>query len=78
MGLLSPAPKAAQQVKRVITVWRHACDRCGVSHDGSAISTARYKIVTPSGPIYLCRHHYFENCHYVLASGFPVDKMGED
>jgi hypothetical protein len=77
MGLLSPAPKAVQQVKRVI-MRRHTCDRCGFSHDGSAISTARYKIVTKSGHLYLCRHHYLENCHYVLASGYEVAMTGEE
>ena len=60
MSRMAPErPKAKREAKRVLPFISHDCDRCGYSSmDGGPIARANYKITTPAGDLYLCKHHY--------------------
>lgn len=78
MSKLAPAKTSPEEAKRLVPViQRHPCDRCGVSEiDGGVIAHARYEIKTPSGSIYLCKHHYDKHSLVLLTLDYKVSEHG--
>ena len=55
-----PVEKAVHFVK---------CDR------DQACDVAKFEIVTPNGPVYLCGHHFHVNALFLLTSKYEVSRI---
>lgn len=61
-GPVRKIPAVAEKAKPIAIQkpWR-ACDECGYSHDGQAITRAKYQVEVPGGTLYFCGHHFTEH-----------------
>lgn len=57
-----PVEKAVQFVR---------CDR------DQACDYAKFEVITPSGPVYLCGHHFHVNELFLLSTKYEVKRINE-
>lgn len=57
-----PVEKAVHFVK---------CDR------DQACNYAKFEVITPAGPVYLCGHHFHVNERAIMASKYEVNRINE-
>lgn len=67
---------AGRVAEMTVPVIREACDRCGYSRqDGTIISSARFRIKTPRGDIFLCMHHWRKHWQYIAERAYETVEM---